>query len=118
MNVDLGRIYNADVLGEFLRSLTFVSKGPLDLGCYSSFELQEGFVKIEDPKDLENISHELMAPASEISAYLHPQMSLVVAWYWDGDGSLLFEVQEGSTSIVVINQDCKKKHGWSFCEVT
>jgi len=37
---------------------------------------------------------------------------IVMKYYWDGDGELVFESQNWS----LINDDCKKTNGWEFIE--
>jgi hypothetical protein len=33
-----------------------------------------------------------------------------VYWFWDGDGTLLFKVED----IYLVNNDCKKDYVWEF----
>lgn len=105
----------ADSLGEILRSWAFKES----YGCYSCFDLIEGFERRpvttgiatwilghgldpNDSDDLEVITRGFYA--------VHPN-GIEVAWHWDGDGTLVFRLPDGT---VVANDDCKKDYGWEF----
>ena len=117
MDIPVKVITNPNILGELCRELTFLTMNQGELGCYSTFVMRPGFSKIEDRDDLIHLSQILSVHnIEEVSAFYHASLKMVVAWAWDGDGTLFFEIEEDDSLIGVINIDCKKNHGWEFCE--
>lgn len=114
MNIKVSNISNVDVLGELLRDLTFDTQ-PGEVGCYNTFDLKPGFVKNEDNQSKETIA-EIMGldevDARTLQIYENESLQLLVAWFWDGDGTLFFEVEDGDDIVRVINTDCKKDYCW------
>lgn len=111
--LDLRRIRDPNALGELFRSYAFDCNGEDCVGCYTCFELIAGFKTSEDKVLKRKVASWLGLDSSEAFEVFHEESSgLTVAWYWDGDGSLLFAMDE----IVVVNFDCKKNYGWSFLE--
>lgn len=105
---------NPNLLGETLRFLTFTYK-PGQVGGYSHFERREDFKKL----DKSEIAQFLWDNQDEIECgYLIPQDTFCVTngeWeaYWDlsqGDGILIFKLYNW----YLMNDDCKKDHGWKF----
>ena len=110
-------------VGELLHYRCFIPKD--QIGCYSTFELTPDFKKVEYESELgekllkflnedDSFENELY-PLSEFIEDYHPTLysngEISIAWYWDGDGTLLFHTKE----FTLINTDCKKKdYGWSL----
>ena len=105
--------------GELLRKRVFEHKKEWDLGCYSTFEVQKGYVEINF-KDreysfmwkylygglygIDDLEWEMGRTHAFENQYF------IAAWYWDGDGSLaIYSKQE---NVLFINDDCKKTNNW------
>lgn len=103
---------NPNVFGEAVRDLAFVKENEDDLGCYSTFKLEEGFIKV-NPQSAEG-KRILAAFGICFEPDEKPDMwtngPLTVAWFWDGDGILIV----GDGEKMAINSDCKKDHGWEW----
>ncbi len=116
-----------DTLGEFLRMKCFIPKDKY--GCYSTFKLESNFGKIEFNSELgkkllkflydsktkyESNSDEYLEIYTlenfidDYKPSLYSNGEINIAWYWDGDGTLLFNTDE----FTIINRDCKKSYGW------
>ena len=113
--LELSSIKNPDIIGELFREWAFVEP----FGCYSCFDLIEGFE--EDLSDKKYRAIEVLQDGSECevycqevieraSVYYNKEYNVVVAWHWNGDGTLYFK--HGETEIV--NTDCKKDYTWEF----
>lgn len=108
---------DADFCGELLmRSLN----KDLRWG-YSSYELQNGWLKTESPQDFGNL---------DVLALLRGQWAEDYDWwgvahirntkdfevpvdaflYWDGDGTIVFKIGDG----LLKNGDMKKSYGWEW----
>lgn len=113
--IDLTKIYeqDLDMFCELIRTCVFQEH----LGCYSCFDLVEGFEE-QDPKKIPLLIRTLLAGSSaknsnEISRmcwYKDSERQLDVYWYWDGDGTLVFQLPDGT---IVYNTDCKCSYDWS-----
>lgn len=111
MKLDLNKIENPNALGELFRDITFVKNNKDDYGCYSTFDVHKEFKEINDKKQINQIK-ELMGLEHDdhLTIYFNSDLNLIVAWHWDGDGTLLFQHKE----ITIINTDCKKGYTWEF----
>ena len=114
-------------LGEALRAAAFLPDGNGDYGCYSTFKVSEDFKPVDknselgaklikllgvsdfdDPDDPDNEYDEFILEASS----LYSAGDIHMAWYWDGDGTLLFVID--SEKLAIINTDCKKDYEWRW----
>jgi len=109
-------IKNPDVMGEMYRDLTFDQDANGELGCYTTFELRDGWEKVESTLCLYYRTllcgcwAKTLFCESNIHAYKNPKYNVLVAWIWDGDGSLLFS--DNNLDKIYINTDCKKTYDW------
>lgn len=89
--------------GEILREYCFNER----YGCYSCFDLIEGFKEFDGIylKELLDVYED-----ESITVYCYKYGELEIAWYWDGDGTLL--IKEGNR--IAINSDCKKNYTWEW----
>lgn len=130
--ISLEEVNNANAVGEFLRAWAFTSS----FGCYSCFDLIDGFEDVKDNKLYRNEALSLFAPINSVymdqnewqidtedleyqlevqermSCYYHKEKKVLVAWFWDGDGELYFNAD----GVRVYNNDCKKDYRWQFVE--
>lgn len=125
---------DANVLGEFLREITFVGEG---YGCYSTFDVRADATELpqeyckdffrqhagdrayfdEDYEGIVFIGHR----------FALDDVVIEVIWYWDGDGCLVFrlfpidwmdwhdpvaQATDRHPARVVMNNDCKKSYNW------
>ena len=133
IEIDTEKLEDADEFGEILREYCFKKKK----GCYTCFGLVAGFRAV--PKDseqgrtlLDKLGYSRESLLSTLRAYssreeykrqaimdfkdmyersvLASNGVIAVAWYWDGDGTLLFQDE----SRAAINTDCKKDYGWEW----
>ncbi len=94
---------NADFVGEYLRD-KFFNQDSGDRGCYSTFEYRLDVVSMPDKKCAFRDYHQ--------SYIILPDLGKVIMeWYWDGDGCLSFEFEDGK---FLINEDYKKPSDWKF----
>lgn len=113
--IDLAHIYetNLDMFCELIRASVFIKP----FGCYSCFDLVEGF-KEQDSRRIPLLIRTILAgsyaniPEEIISMrwYKDVDRQLDVYWRWDGDGTLVFQLPDGT---IVYNTDCKKDYDWS-----
>src|SRR3989338_753088 len=105
-------------LGEALRDITFVGEG---FGCYENFTVRKDArewtrkeVASLAKERLERIDDDdFIARAGKGYTFQEGTATVDVFWYWDGDGTLYFRVRDGNETIgEVVNDDCKKGHGW------
>lgn len=124
MNIDIKDIKSPNLLGELLRHLCFIPKN--ETGCYSTFLLEDGFKKIstssEEGKKICEIlfnskgkaiyeeEYSLDDEINEFKPRIFKKDDVTVAWYWDGDGTLYFKVDDKE----IINFDCKKNYEWEW----
>jgi hypothetical protein len=103
-------------VGEYLRDESFIKVNKFDYGCYSTFELQPNFKQITGNRRLRllgklmNFDFCCRKISENLFAYVRfdNNQPLIIAWYWDGDGTLLFATK----SFIIINTDCKKDDCW------
>jgi hypothetical protein len=121
---------NPNLVGELLRGAAFVE----EFGCYSCFEVRDDAVKWSDdalrdfwreiiskkgnaagfsPEELEEEALEY----AELGAgytFTFDRYTIEMAWYWDGDGSLLFHIYDLDDQPIrsLSNGDCKKDYVW------
>jgi hypothetical protein len=120
MLVDI-KTLDADMFGEILRKKSFQDNG---FGCYSTFDMRPQFYQHTEGALFEKainmiLNHDYGSEfddedkqelASRIMVYYSECDDILVAWYWDGDGTLLV----GTGGKFSINSDCKKDHYWEF----
>jgi len=105
MKIDIYKIAQnrPSLAGEILREL-FFKQNKNDLGCYSTFELNEDVVKYP------NITRgELVW--NRTKRMFFPNETIEMQYVWDGDGTLIFIFVDGS---YLINTDCKKDYDWKY----
>lgn len=108
--LDTQEIESSDQFGELLRDYCFVSDqyGGMT-GCYSTFSLRPEFKEVPAT----SIDYKYMARLIQNEAIAcFSNGTILIAWYWDGDGTLVFK--EGKR--VAINTDCKKDYTWEWVE--
>jgi len=123
---------NADALGEVLRSVAFDPSGHGAYGCYSTFEVNKAFTKVDHESELgkqilrnfarcddgddadESSVDDLVFDYPNVVENLYSAGDVYMAWLWDGDGTLFFAIP--STNRVLLNTDCKKDYGWKMME--
>ena len=112
-----------DLYGEALRRYLFVGPG---LGCYANFDLRPEFSALDKATPLgAQVLRILFAgqypdcDAREVAQVsLYASATELVAWWWDGDGTLLVgELDEGKLTRAAVNDDCKKAYGWRWASI-
>lgn len=118
-------INNPDVLGELLRDLAFKpvrrKDNTLELGCYNHFEVKDEWkaFKLSNVEDkiqkvmCDELGFDVLESQS-FTIYSHSAENIFMTYFWDGDGTLLFILPNGT---VCSNQDCKKNYNWSVYEI-
>lgn len=118
LSVLLNKLGNNGV-GEVLRAITFVGRG---YGCYENFEVRsdatpwpaehlEAFIKKVFPNHLDDL--DFLKGAAQGHTFQEGSLRVDVFWYWSGDGTLYFSVEEnGATVRELINTDCKHDNEW------
>ena len=120
---DTQKMDSADEFGETLREYCFVPDiyGG-SVGCYSTFELRPEFTPVGKDTELGVVLLAYLGHDCEYDpvedwgvnikevAHLYTNGSVHVAWYWDGDGVLVFK--EGDK--VAYNGDCKCSYDWKW----
>jgi hypothetical protein len=104
--------------GEELRRKSFVGEG---LGCYANFEIHNDYIEVANDfaksmylpyfLDMYYLSlniQEIFDCLQLVKLYINYGSNTVMAYYWDGDGSLLFITPH----YAIINRDCKKINNW------
>jgi len=104
---DTQKTEDASLFGEALRDYAFIKENKYDLGCYSTFKLKDEFLKVGKESALGKELLKYLDDDQDIEVYSNTEIHL--AWYWDGDGTLL--IKEGNR--VAINNDCKRD-GWKW----
>jgi hypothetical protein len=122
MDTNIENTDNPNVFGEFIRNAVFVKNRGTDFGCYSTFELTSDFKPISpESSPGKRLVQMLLSDDDFFDCIDQEELALcrlfsngifTVAWYWEGDGTLLV----GSGSKFAINFDCKKEYGWVWCE--
>jgi hypothetical protein len=118
ITVDLDDL-GVDGKGEALRSLVFNQhyEGQDYFGCYSTFEVNEGFIKI-DPQKYPSI-YDQIRPIEDgypINVSAYESNDIVAMWWWDGDGDLTIWIK--GEKYAYQNTDCKCDYDWCEIEVT
>lgn len=120
---DTQQIDDPNTFGELLREYCFVG----GYGCYQTFDLKSEFVLVDKNSTLGKsllailgVSEERLNSTDEWTrgfaediyrrAYMFSNGIVHVAWYWDGDGELVFV--EGDK--IAINSDCKCDYNWKW----
>lgn len=130
IKLDTQKIENPDQFGELFRKICFKE----EMGCYSCFELTDDFNKISSdsaeglklikvlglaeepdsgdisPEDLAWMENSLLERLEKAKNNLYSNGTILIGWYWDGDGSLA--IIEGNKAVV--NHDCKKDYTWDW----
>lgn len=107
---------NPNFLGELLLEYSFVGEGR---GCYSNFELRQTFEPCS--WGVEQVKDDLLGfgyaeedgedeDVAKIKCFYDSKIDLMVAWFWSGDGHLIFKF-DGTT---LENTDIKKDYTWKF----
>jgi hypothetical protein len=114
MIVDLDDI-GVDGKGEALRGLVFNQKyNGYNIGqyrgCYSTFELNEGFKEINPEKYPKLINFFRPDYDDSIKVQAYENEEIVAMWYWDGDGCLILYIK--GEEYFYYNGDCKKDYVW------
>lgn len=125
--IDTEIMDDANEFGEALRNHVFVTdEHGGDYGCYSTFETRPEFKPVDEDSEL---GKELLVAihgdkpkpeddwgwdANVRATALLSNGKIHVAWYWDGDGTLLIVEQEDCGYRAAINHDCKKAHEWAW----
>lgn len=101
-----------NVVGEFLRNEIFDQTN--GLGCYASFEFNEGFEETFRGNMSLGFLYWWGRPGDVLGDKLKETFitngEIEAAWYWDGDGYLLIKWED----IFVENADCKNTNYWNF----
>lgn len=118
-------------LGELLRAVTFVGEG---CGCYENFNIRSDATKwseeqlnafiaehLRDDKHPNN-EKEKFIPSWDLDIIRHrvegytfteDGLTVDVFWYWDGDGTLAFQVKkDGKVKHILVHHDCKNDYEW------
>lgn len=117
MKVNINKIkeISLDTYCELIRMSVFKE----EFGCYSCFELEDSFKKLDPKKDLSLKERTLLAGCfakdeeeiKSMRVFWSDEYQLKVAWLWDGDGTLLFVDVDNNC---YVNSDCKKTYGWQL----
>jgi len=111
MNIDTKNIQDPNIFGELLRHTFFTKEG---YGCYSNFNVESNFVRNPLPHDYyEYLGFYLADDAEDYDIYFYQDRDnpkICLAYYWDGDGTLV--VSDGER--IAVNDDCKKDYYWKF----
>jgi hypothetical protein len=125
--------FSINTIGEKLRNFSFIPEGENDRGCYSTFNVNSDFEKINekdkkyhkaisiiafnkiiDYKDLDNEEKEYYNDIKNYNQiYYNNKEKILMAYYWDGDGTLIFKRKNK----IFINSDCKKDYKWKYYEI-
>lgn len=99
---------DANLLGELLRQQFFKKRDEIDFGCYSTFEYNDGVIKEEEePISYYEDGWNWQVASIEVAM----NVSVKMRWFWDGDGTLTFELPDGR---LLATEDCKKNYRWEF----
>lgn len=118
-------------LGELLRTVTFRGEG---CGCYENFDVRSDAAKwSEDQLNAFIVTHlrddehpnneegrfisswdlDYIRPRMEGYTFTEDGLTIDVFWYWDGDGTLAFQVrQDGKVKHILVHHDCKNDYEW------
>lgn len=105
-------LHEANAFGEALRQYCFVpDEYGGTYGCYETFKLRSEFKPVTNAKDF-NLMLEILGNVDGDPIDCFTNGTVIVAWHWDGDGTLVFK--EGDK--VAVNTDCKKDYVWEWYE--
>lgn len=117
---DTQKMEDANDFGEALREYCFLPSNGGIYGCYSTFKLRPEFKKFNPTEDILSIllghnyrGNEYYSGNEVVKIEQNSCFSngnVIVAWYWDGDGTLYF--REGKKA--AFNNDCKKDYCWEW----
>lgn len=122
--IDIFNEQNANKVGEALRYWLFLAHNG-QLGCDESFDVAPYFKKVSRGIYYKR-AKEIILPndTDKITCFVYHQdvrklwcieeMVIVLAWYWDGDGTLYFRVKDKDNDIEVLNTDCKDTTYWQW----
>jgi len=107
---------NAWLLGECLRDLFFDQDGG-HTGCYSTFTLRKNIIELPSEKE-EFYPYKEPDEVDTIvwhrAKLVDAGMVILMRYYWDGDGTLEFDVRTPEEHFVLENTDCKKVYMWKL----
>ena len=106
--VELDPKIRPNEFGEMLRDKFFdQTKGT---GCYSTFETLPD-VKQLASEEIENDFYTDLGIKYQVFSKEFGKKTIIMKYYWDGDGTLEFHFEDGS---YLINDDCKKDYTWEY----
>jgi hypothetical protein len=116
-----------NAFGELLRDLLFDQKNGEERGCYSTFDVREGWVAWPGATLMEAAYFQIAAEHQwdeedwsirqedwrRATGFwkIFGTVPVHAAWFWDGDGALAFGIGDPYER-VIINTDCKRDYGW------
>lgn len=121
----LEELRDPNLFGEIMRDAVFIQDREKWLyGCYSTFELKDGFEEITSGEQYEIALKKILKNnfsygydeedekelQEKLKVYYNKERGILAAWYWDGDGTLLVAIN----GKFAINDDCKKSYRWKF----
>lgn len=133
--VELTTEKDPNKFGEALRDYCFIGNC-MQTGCYSTFDLIKGFEEVKSGYIYEEVFQEIAPEFKDsLKVYIYELKEeecymeyydgeniirtkfeepfiIILAYYWDGDGTLYFRWNNRS----VINFDCKKDYVWKWTE--
>lgn len=80
------------------------------MGCYSSFEVNDGFDEIDPHKYSALFKPFRYDEDQGIAVKAYESKDIVALWSWDGDGTLLIWVK--GEPFACENTDCKDPYYW------
>lgn len=103
-----------NVVGELLRSITFIGEG---IGCYENFDVRSDAENITKQLDDLNREFELLLNDEDIEIatafrFYDYGIRIIVIWFWESDGTLIFYFDCEQGSYIIRNDDCKNDHSW------
>jgi len=113
IKLDTRDMVSPNAVGEFSRNWAFKKNHRDDYGCYSTFELVDGFKLVDVstyPKVIEFFTGCETIDSNDVHCYYHPDNDFLILWHWDGDGALLISVDDR----FAYNGDCKKSNTWEW----
>lgn len=136
--VNIWKEQDPNKIGEALRHWSFIGRNG-QRGCYETFELPDLFqpiLKCWEDKKYYYRAKEVINPEETFSCFIYDQpklqeeyflfgepyksilsieaFKLIIAWEWNGDGTLYFRLIGKGKDIEVINTDCKCNYDWRF----
>lgn len=121
--VDVWTEEDPNLLGEALRLWSFKGSNG-ERGCYETFEVNDCLIELKEGKYY-NRAKEILCPefdSMKVYSFEHPEIkdnyfhikpyTIIVGWYWDGDGTLYFRIINEEKDVEILNSDCKKDYYW------